>query len=197
MFGSDLVQALEEAQRLGMLGARPIDEVLTHSQIYLQGLHGVQGRVADLGSGGGVPGLVIAVNRTDLEVWLIERREARADFLRRVVQRLGLGDRVLVHAVDAAQIARQHPEEFEAVTARGFGPPEATLGIARKLMSPHGRIVISDPPSGNRWPMGVVADLGLVRSVHEGESGRVSVFHVKHPGEKISPSQPQSFVEGA
>jgi 16S rRNA (guanine527-N7)-methyltransferase len=190
-----LVQALEEAQRLGMLGSRPIHEVITHSGVYLRGLRDLSGRVADLGSGGGVPGLLIAIERPDLEVWLIDRRGARADFLRRVVQRLNLSERVSVHETDAMRVAHSHPGSFDAVTARGFGPPEATLRIARKLIAPMGRILVSDPPDGNRWPMGVVAELGLVRDVYSEEFARVSVFHVKHLETEFLFPKPQPLPE--
>jgi 16S rRNA (guanine527-N7)-methyltransferase len=181
-----LVQTLEEAQRLGMLGDRPIDEVIAHSRVYLEGLREVHGKVADLGSGGGVPGLLIATERPDLEIWLIERRGARADFLRRMVHRLQLTDRVSVYEADATTIVRSHGGEFSGVTARGFGPPEVTLRIARGLIAPEGRIVISDPPDQNRWPIGLLEELGLSRSVHAEEWGRVSVFHVKHSGQEIA-----------
>lgn len=180
MTAPGIVQALEEAQRLGMLGARPIEEVLTHSRVYLRGLEGVCGRVVDLGSGGGVPGLLIASERPDLEIWMIERRGTRADFLRRMVQRLGFEERVLVHEVDVQQILRSYTAGFEAVTARGFGPPEGTLRIARGLISATGRIVISDPPEGNRWPGALLDELGLRREVYSEDLGRVSVFHVEH-----------------
>jgi 16S rRNA (guanine527-N7)-methyltransferase len=180
MSSSGVVLALEEAQRLGMLGTRPIDEVIAHSRVYLRGLTEVHGRIADLGSGGGVPGLVIATQRPDLEVWLIERRGARADFLRRVVLRLEIADRVMVHEVDALQMVKTHGGSFDGVTARGFGPPEATLRIARGLLSPTGRVVISDPPEGNRWSEALLVELGLTQQIFSEDLGRVSVFHVKH-----------------
>lgn len=186
MTAPGVVQAFEEAQRLGMLGARPIEEVISHSRVYLRGLLGVQGLVADLGSGGGVPALLIASERPDLHMWMIERRGARADFLRRVVQRLGFEDRVFVHETDVQQIVRLHGATFGAVTARGFGPPEVTLRMARALIAGDGRIVISDPPEGNRWSEALLDDLDLVREVHSEELGRVSVFHVKHSGNLTS-----------
>jgi len=175
-----VVAALEEAQQLGMLGARPIDDVIAHSRVYLKGLKEVTGRIADLGSGGGVPGLLIATERPDLEIWMIERRGARADFLRKVVLRLNMTGHVFVHEVDAQQLTKTAGGSFDGVTARGFGPPEFTLRIARALVSPTGRIVISDPPEGNRWSEALLADLGLGRHVHSEDLGRVSVFHVKH-----------------
>ncbi len=51
---------LTESQRLGFLGARPIAEVVEHARSFVTALDGVVGSVADIGAGGGVPGLVIA-----------------------------------------------------------------------------------------------------------------------------------------
>ncbi len=175
-----LVQTLTQAQELGMLGARPVEEVIAHSRVYVSALRGVRGRIVDLGSGGGVPALVIAHYRPDLEIWMVERRGARADFLRRIVQRMEIGDRVFVHEVDADRLLKSSGNSFAAVTARGFGPPEHTLRTARGLILPEGRVVISDPPEGNRWSEPLLAELGLHRLVESEEHGRVSVFHVKH-----------------
>ena len=55
-----LAEALAVSQRLGMLGERPIDEVIAHAGAFVDALAGTRGTVVDLGSGGGVPGLVIA-----------------------------------------------------------------------------------------------------------------------------------------
>lgn len=176
---SALAHALGEAQALGMLGARPIGEVIEHSRVFLEGLRGVTGRLVDLGSGGGVPGLVIAVERPDFRVDLVERRGQRADFLRRVVARLHLDDRVRVREMDARTLALEEGGSCAAVTARGFGPPEETLVLARRLLSPAGRIVISDPPEGERWSAALLERLGLERSPVIHPAGRVSMFHVK------------------
>ncbi|HSM67599.1 MAG TPA: hypothetical protein VK860_14945, partial [Ilumatobacteraceae bacterium] len=62
---------------------------------------------------------------------------------------------------------------FDAVVARGFGPPESTLALAARLARPGGRIVISEPPSGDRWAPEVVASLGVERIAVDGP---VAVF---------------------
>jgi len=49
-------------------------------------------RLLDVGSGGGLPGVVIAAERPDVHVVLCERRQRRAAFLRLAVARLGLGN---------------------------------------------------------------------------------------------------------
>ncbi len=165
--------ALAESRRLGFLGDRPIDEVIDHARAFVDALDGVTGSVLDLGSGGGVPGLVIAAERPDLEVTLLDRRTKRTDFLRRIVGRLDWTDRVRVVVGDAEQVEFEHP--FDAVVARGFGPPAHTLRTAARLTGPAGLIVVSEPPAGDRWPPEVVAAAGVERRPSD---PRVACFRV-------------------
>jgi 16S rRNA (guanine527-N7)-methyltransferase len=160
MTAARLQAVLEDAQRYGFVGGRPIPAVIAHARAFVAALHDVQGDVLDLGSGGGVPGLVIAHDRPELQVTLLDRRVKRSDFLVRAVGRLGWSDRVTVAARDAGGFAIDHPRRFAAVVARGFGPPAVTLDAAILLIRPGGVIVISEPPSGgDRW-----GDLPAVRS---------------------------------
>ena len=161
----DLRAALSDAQRFGFLGDRAIDDVIDHARGFVAALGdlGVDEPVIDLGAGGGVPGLVIAHDRPDLRVVLLDRRTKRTDFLERVVRRLGWSERVTVIAADAAEIARSSPQQFGAVVARGFGPPASTLELAVRLVRSDGRIVISEPPSGDRWTAATLDRLGVRR----------------------------------
>jgi 16S rRNA (guanine527-N7)-methyltransferase len=158
----ELHEVLRDAQRLGLLGARPIPGVISHARAFVDALQDVDGRVLDLGSGGGVPGLVIAHDRPDLQLTLVDRRTKRTDFLRRVVGRLGWVDRVDVVALEAAALARRDPHAFAAVVARSYGPPEITLATALELVRPGGVIVVSEPPTGDRWSDLPAVTAGLV-----------------------------------
>lgn len=160
-----LVAVLTESQRLGFLGARPVTEVVAHARSFVGALSELPAgsRIIDLGAGGGVPGLVIAHDRPDLEVHLLDRRTKRTDFLERVVRRLGWSDRVLVVARDVEDHLADTPEAFDAVVARGFGPPDITLATAVRLVRPGGVIVISEPPEGDRWAPALLARLGVER----------------------------------
>ena len=162
-----LVEALELSQRLGMLGPRPIHEVVDHSRAFVDALATTTGTVLDLGSGGGVPGLVIAVDRPDLHVLLVERRQARADHLVRLVGRLELGDRVSVLPVDATQL-HERLAPVDAAVARGFGPPETIVRVAVPLLAPRGRLVVSEPPEpdASRWPPALLELYRLERLEH-------------------------------
>jgi 16S rRNA (guanine527-N7)-methyltransferase len=135
-----------------MLGAAPVIEVIEHSESFVGALADVSGTVVDLGSGGGVPGLVIAWRRPDLDIVLVDRRATRTDHLRRLVARLGLGERVIVATSEARALPRLLGLPVDAVVARGFGSPSAVMRAAAPMLADGGLLVVSEPPSGgDRW----------------------------------------------
>jgi 16S rRNA (guanine527-N7)-methyltransferase len=162
----DLTETLRQAQRFGFFGAGSIDAAIEHAEHFVAALADLSSgsRVLDLGSGGGLPGLVIAAARGDLFVVLLDRRQKRTDFLLLAASRLGY-ENVEVRCDDAEVVAGDVAAggllPFEAVTARGFGPPDRTVRLARSCLAPHGRIVISEPPSGDRWNPGLLDELDL------------------------------------
>ena len=148
----DLVGALADQQRLGVLGTSPA-EAVAHSDRFVAALPEA-GRVLDLGSGAGVPGLVIAVRRPSLRVTLLDARARRTDQLARIVHRLGLTDRVEV-VCGRADVASRRADlagSFAAVTARSFGGPTTVLAASRPFLVVGGHLVVSEPPaSAARW----------------------------------------------
>jgi 16S rRNA (guanine527-N7)-methyltransferase len=134
-----------------------------------------RGRVLDLGSGGGVPGLVLAVSRPALHVTLLEARARACRFLRQAVAELGLAAVAVVEA-RAEEAARRDGlrEVFDAVVARSFGPPAVTAECAVGFLRPAGRLVVSEPPLDDddraavRWPADGLATLGLGPAVRGG-----------------------------
>lgn len=167
----ELVGALEDAQRLGFLGSRPIPEVIEHARGFVRAVDGVGTHVSvlDLGSGGGVPGLVIAHDLPAARLTLLDRRAKRTDALERMVRRLGWQERVTVCCDDATTFS---PDElFDVVVARGFGPPEYTLSVAAGLVRSGGVIVISEPPGADRWEQSLLEAMGLRRVANPSISG--------------------------
>jgi 16S rRNA (guanine527-N7)-methyltransferase len=159
----ELVRALHDAQRLGFLGARPIPEVIDHARGFVRALtrFAPVDSVLDLGSGGGVPGLVIAHDLPATRVTLLDRRAKRTDALERVVRRLGWQDRVTVCCADVETVEPDAP--FGAVVARGFGPPAFTLSHASRLVRAGGAVMVSEPPGADRWDPSLLAALHLSR----------------------------------
>ena len=151
---AELIDALGEAQRIGMLGDRPLEEVIDHSLPYADLIPDDARSVVDLGSGGGDPGLVITMARPDLQVTLVDRRSKRTDLLVRLVGRLGIHDRVEVVEGDVADLPRRFPgRTWDVVTSRGFGPPDYTAEHARPLLADGGLLLVTEPPhsDGTRW----------------------------------------------
>jgi 16S rRNA (guanine527-N7)-methyltransferase len=90
---------------------------------------------ADLGSGGGFPGVPIAcalADRNSAEVHLIESNNKKAAFLREVVRVTGAP--AVVHAERIADFARGFRGELDAVTARALAPLPELLSIAYPLL---------------------------------------------------------------
>lgn len=121
----------------------------------------------DLGTGGGVPGLVLATLTSNRWV-LVDRGDRRCTFLRWAVRELGIADRVEVHAMDAVSVARGDLRgRAGLVTARSFAAPGPTAECAAPLLALDGVLVVSEPPggdggSGNRWDPEALDQLGMV-----------------------------------
>ena len=81
-------------------------------------------RVADIGSGAGLPGIVIALARPDLKVSLIEPLQRRVDFLNEVITELALDVEVIRGRAERVK------KQFEIVTARAVAPLEKLIQIS-------------------------------------------------------------------
>lgn len=94
-------------------------------------------RVADIGSGGGVPGIPLAIAMPHLSFTLVEATEKKAQFLRAASHALNLPNVTVLN--DRAEALGQmrggtggHREGYDAVTARALGP----LAVAAELTVP-------------------------------------------------------------
>ncbi|MCD9624452.1 16S rRNA (guanine(527)-N(7))-methyltransferase RsmG [Rhabdothermincola salaria] len=161
-----LRQALERARRLGVLGPTPIDEHLRHAHHFLDALGSGAGTLLDLGSGAGLPGLVIADMRPELTITLLDAQDKRVALLRQAVTAMGCGERVQVLHGRAEALAHEVDLRgtFDTVTARLFGPPAVVAECGAPFLAPQGRLLVSEPPgSGDRWPPEGLDRVGLVR----------------------------------
>jgi 16S rRNA (guanine527-N7)-methyltransferase len=149
-----LLDVLAVNRAHGSVGEQSLLDAVAHADMFVTSLPADALRLADLGSGGGLPGLVIAVRRPDVEVLLIERRSNRADQLRRSVRALDIADRVTVAAEDVRSVALRMPGAFDAVSARSFATPEITATWSAVLLRDGGVLIVSEPPedSAQRWP---------------------------------------------
>ena len=126
--GTTVDAILERSRRLGFLGPGSVRVHVEHAHGFTRGVDAPPARLLDLGSGGGVPGLVLAVQWTETVTVLLDASERRCAFLTEAVVSLGCGDRVTVVRSRAEQAGRRDDlrGHFDVVVARGFGPPAVT-----------------------------------------------------------------------
>ena len=166
-----LLSVLSLARELGFLGPGPVEPHIEHALGFSTAVMNASGgeveewRCVDLGSGGGLPGLVLAGLWPRSRWLLVDGSERRTRFLRESIVLLGGEDRIEVHT-ERAEVTGRDPAcrgRFDLATARGFGPPAATAECAAPLLGVGGWLVVSEPPGGaaDRWPAEALADLGF------------------------------------
>ena len=95
------------------------------------------GSVADVGSGAGLPGLVLAIARPDVHLTLIEPMERRVNWLNEQVESLGL-DNVRVMRARGEDVGL----EFDAVTARAVSALRTLVPITAPLVKDGGELIL-------------------------------------------------------
>jgi len=93
-------------------------------------------RVVDIGSGAGLPGIVLALARPDISVLLLEPLERRCAFLREAIDHLALQNVTLER-----KKALDYRGKFDVVTARAVAPMDRLLAWSWHLLAPGGRIL--------------------------------------------------------
>jgi 16S rRNA (guanine527-N7)-methyltransferase len=97
-------------------------------------------RVIDVGSGGGLPAIPLALLRPDLAITLVEPIAKKVAFLRTAIRELVLGDRVLVHVGRGEAVARETPRAFDVAISRATLAPARWLVLGAKLVRAGGRV---------------------------------------------------------
>jgi 16S rRNA (guanine527-N7)-methyltransferase len=97
----------------------------------------IQGKnLLDVGSGGGLPGIVLAICKPELQVTTIDTVQKKAIFMRQVKGELGLSNLTVVHnRVENYQPA----EKFEAIISRAFSEMALFVKLTQHLLAENGR----------------------------------------------------------
>ena len=115
-----------------MLAKQLLDSLAMHAH-----LDGIE-RLADLGTGPGLPGIPLAIARPQLHVTLVESNGKKARFLREAVRQLKLGNagvaETRIEAFDA-------PGRFDAITARALATLPLIIELGGHLLAPRGRLL--------------------------------------------------------
>ena len=108
----------------------------------------------DVGSGGGLPGIVLAICKPDIQVTTIDTVQKKAIFMRQVKGELGLSNLTVVHArVESYQPA----EKFEAIISRAFSEIALFIKLTQPLLAENGQWLAMK----GQLPQQEIKDLGL------------------------------------
>jgi 16S rRNA (guanine527-N7)-methyltransferase len=184
---SSLIDALERARTWGFLGDGDLDVHIAHAHGFADAAESHEGGAGlspaapepgrdpgpwlDLGSGGGIPGLILAQRWEERQAVLLDSNERRARFLEQVVEDQGWVGRVTV-VTERAEIAGRAEGlrgSLSLVVARSFGSPPVTAECGAPFLRPGGFLIVSEPPvpatgddpDGARWPPEPLALVGL------------------------------------
>jgi 16S rRNA (guanine527-N7)-methyltransferase len=114
-----------------MLGKHLLDSLAMHPFVDDE-------RLADLGTGPGLPGIPLAIAKPALQVGLVESNGKKARFLREAVRQLGLANtRVLESRAEAVD----EPGQYDAITARALDRLAGILRVGGHLLRPGGRLL--------------------------------------------------------
>lgn len=176
-----LESVLVEARRRSLIGGAPVEAQMAHAQAFYRvlSIETPGGPVLELGSGGGLPGLAMAVYDARLRLVLVDSALRSAEFLGWAIAELRLSDRVEVLHARAEDAGHDEAYRgcFGAVVARSFAPPAVTAECAAPFLKVGGRLIVAEPPASGshetvaagyrapdpgRWPVEGCRELGLV-----------------------------------
>ena len=147
IFGDQIDQARSFAQtlandsdELGLLGPRELDKLWSRhilNSVVVAELVSPGDKVADVGSGAGLPGIPMAIARPDADFVLIEPMERRSSWMLEVVEDLGLKN-VRILRSRAEDVTEQ---DFDIVTARAVAALDKLLKMCVPLLKPGGALI--------------------------------------------------------
>jgi 16S rRNA (guanine527-N7)-methyltransferase len=162
-------EVLGRSRDLGFLGPGDLTPHIEHAAAFSEAaaaaLPRPPKRCVDLGSGGGLPGLVLAALWPETQLVLADGATRRCAFLEEAVVEIGVESHVTVVCGRAEDLARDPAlrASFDLVVARSFGAPPVLAECAAGFLEPGGHLLVSEPPEGSeaRWPQEGLRKLGM------------------------------------
>lgn len=149
-------------------------------------------RVIDVGSGGGLPGVPLAVVMPDLRFTLLEATGKKAGFLRHAVSVLGLKNtNVMLGRSERAGQNGAHREQYDAAVARAVGPTATIAELTVPLVKLGGRVLLIKGQKAEEELAAAKQALYLLHAVHAGTvetpTGRIVVLEKSRKTPKAYP----------
>ena len=136
----NLISAADRAQ----IWPRHIEDSLQLAPL----IRGTPGRAIDIGSGAGLPGLILAI-RTGIHFTLIESDARKCAFLREAARATGAPVSIVNARIEAALVAPVRLAPASLVTARALAPLPKLLELAAPLLCPDGQLLLPKGAGAN------------------------------------------------
>jgi 16S rRNA (guanine527-N7)-methyltransferase len=131
-------------KRISLTSVKDPEEIVRYhfaeSFLAIKTCESLDGRLADVGTGAGFPGLALKLYVPALQVSLIESNSKKCAFLAEVIRSLQL-EKVEVMRAGYEEI-KKPKDPFELVTARALGDLRSLLKWAEGALSPDGRVLL-------------------------------------------------------
>ncbi|OGP97262.1 MAG: 16S rRNA (guanine(527)-N(7))-methyltransferase RsmG [Deltaproteobacteria bacterium RBG_19FT_COMBO_46_9] len=130
LFGAYMDELLEWNRRINLTGLSERKRIII--ELFLDSLIPTpfipeKGRMLDVGSGAGFPGIVIKVCRPHLKTCLMEANSRKTSFLKQVVRLLKLSDVDVVNGRIESDKDKLHPDGYHFITARALAGPDRII----------------------------------------------------------------------
>lgn len=148
--------------------------------------------VIDIGTGGGVPGVPLAIVRPDLRFTMLDSTAKKTAFVRAAMGVLGVehGKVVTARAEEAGRFP-QYRDSFDAAIARAVGPMATIAELATPFVKPGGVALLIKGEKAGEELASAKAALHLLLSAHAGTietpTGRIVVLEKMRPTPKAYP----------
>ena len=119
----------EEIVSLDVLDCETILEHINPSQ-----------KVLDIGSGAGLPGLIIAINQPKTQITMSEKNKKKAYFIRKMIRTLRLKNATILDQATTPNLITQ--DKFDVITARALATAPSIIHMAEHLLSNRGKFVL-------------------------------------------------------
>ena len=119
----------EEIVSLDILDCEPILEHINPSQ-----------KVLDIGSGAGLPGLIIAINQPKTQITMSEKNKKKAYFIRKMIHTLQLTNATILDKATTPNLITQN--KFDVITARALATAPTIIKISHHLLNKGGKFVL-------------------------------------------------------
>ncbi|MGE4169474.1 MAG: 16S rRNA (guanine(527)-N(7))-methyltransferase RsmG [Candidatus Margulisiibacteriota bacterium] len=124
-------------------------------------------KVLDMGSGSGLPSIIIAICNPQNQVYAVESTQKKSRFLTWISSELGLTN-YTVFQKDILELSHKPPFMADAVTAKAFAAPEKILFLSKRFAKPGTRVLI--PVSAQQCePFRGTSDFNIVLKAKDGQ----------------------------